>query len=77
MQKGNTTRLVDRYIQELFTKGITHIYEGRNTEKATELTEKCFEIFKKRMLSEHEEVNYCWKYSLIDRIWCYKAELLE
>lgn len=75
MSTGNTTRLVDRYIQELFTKGITHIYEARNTEKAVELTEKCFLVFKNRMILEHKEIPFSWQYLLIDGIWCYKVRL--
>lgn len=62
MRNGNTTRLVDRYIQELFTKGITYVYEGRNTKKANELTNYCMQIFVKRMQSEHSEILYKWDY---------------
>lgn len=62
MKKGNTTRLVDRYIQELFTKVITYVYEGRNTKKANELTNYCMQIFVKRMQSEHSEILYKWDY---------------
>lgn len=62
MKKGNTTLLVDRYIQELFTKGFTYIYEGRNTEKSGKLTQYCMSIFVKRMQSEHSEILYKWDY---------------
>lgn len=74
-QTGKTTRLVDRYIQELFKNGFTHVYQGRNTDKEVELTEKCFAVFKNRMKLEHNEISFEWKYSKIDGIWCYKVKL--
>lgn len=75
MKKGNTTRFVDRYIQELFTKGITYVYEGRNTEKAGELTQYCMRIFVKRMGSEHPEILYKWEYVFENGFYSYKITL--
>lgn len=75
MKKGNTTRLVDRYIQELFTKGFTYVYEGRNAEKANELTNYCMQIFVKRMQSEHSEILYKWEYVFESGFYSYKITL--
>lgn len=75
MKKGTTTRLVDRYIQELFNNGITYVYEGRNTEKAGELTQYCMQIFVKRMNYEHSEVLYKYEYVFESGFYSYKITL--
>ena len=75
MKNGKTTRLVDRYIQELFTRGFTYIYEGRNTEKAGELTQYCMQIFVKRMQSEHSEIQYKFDYVFESGFYSYKITL--
>lgn len=75
IKKGNTTRLVDRYIQELFTKGTTYVYEGRNTENQEELTQKCMEIFIKRINSEHPKIYFGWTYVFESGFWSYKVKI--
>lgn len=75
MKTGNTTRLVDRYIQELFNKRKTFIYEARNTESEYKKTEHCFSVFKNRMILEHESISWKQEYIFVDGIWCYKVEL--
>ena len=72
MQTGNTTRIVDRCIQEFFLRGTTYVYEGRNSPDREELSNKCNQVFKKRMLSEHPEVKFTSEYMMVDRIWCFK-----
>jgi hypothetical protein len=73
MQKGATTRLVDRYIQDFFNKGICFIYEDRYSENTEEKTKQCFDLFVKRMKSEHEQVLYSFEFTEADRINCYKV----
>ena len=75
-KKVITTKLVDRYIQELFTNGITYVYEGRNTKKANELTNYCMQVFVKRMRSEHSEIVYKWDYVSECGFNSYKVKLL-
>ncbi len=74
MQKGVTTRLVDRYIQDFFNKGICFIYEDRYSENTEEKTKQCFDLFVKRMKSEHEQVLYSFEFTIVDRIKCYRVE---
>lgn len=76
MKTGITTRLVDRYIQDLFSKGITYVYQSRNTENAHKHTEECFSKFKNRMILEHEKISWKQEYVFVDGIWCYKVELV-
>jgi hypothetical protein len=61
MSTGNTTRIVDRCIQELFTNKITYVYEGRNEKNPDELTLACMQVFTRRMQSEHPDVRYKWE----------------
>jgi hypothetical protein len=72
-RSGSTTRLVNRYIEELFNNGITYVYEGRNTPNEHQMTIKCFQLFEKRMLSEHSDTKWEQEYCSIDGIWCYKV----
>jgi hypothetical protein len=73
-KKGNTTRIIDRCIQELFTKGITYVYDGRGTSTQDEQTETTFRLFIDRLEKEHPKAKYVSKYGEYDRIWCYKVE---
>lgn len=72
MGKGNTTRIVDRCIQEFFSRGTTYVYEGRNSPNREELTRKCNAVFTKRMLLEHPDIKFDSDYLCIDRVWCFK-----
>jgi len=67
---GESTRIVDRCIQEYFKNGITYVYRGRG-KKHMKLHEKVFEIFDKRMEVEHPEECYNVKFKEIDVIWCF------
>lgn len=77
MKTGKTTRLVNRYINELFTDGVTFVYEGRNTVEEKSLKENAFKIFEKRMLSEHSDAQYNAEDTEVDRIKCYKVTLIN
>lgn len=72
-RSGQTTRLVDRWIQELFGKGITYIYEGRGDKNQLVLNREALERFKKRMDSEHPNVYFDVKYGEFSGITCYKV----
>jgi hypothetical protein len=76
-RSGQTTRLVDRWVQEFFDKGITYIYEGRGTRSQHEQTIHALKIFQKRMQSEHRSVGFEAKYGEYDRIMCYKVVKIE
>ena len=67
---GETTRIVDRGIQEYFTNGVVYLYRGRE-KKHIRLTEKVFEVFDSRMELEHPEECYTAGYNQIDGIWCF------
>ena len=71
---GKTTKTIDRCIQELFSKGITYIYDGRGSSTAKEQTDETFEIFMERLKREHPNAKYVSKYGMVDGIWCYKVE---
>ena len=73
-KKGNTTRIIDRCIQELFSKGVTYIYDGRGTSSQKEQTEKALCIFVGRLEREHPKAKYVSKYGEYDGIRCYKFE---
>jgi hypothetical protein len=73
-KKGNSTRIIDRCIQELFTKGITYVYDGRGTSTQDEQTEKTIRLFVERLKREHPKTKYVSKYGEYDHIWCYKVE---
>lgn len=71
-KSGQTTRNIDRWVQEFFTNGETFIYEGRGTEDFKTLTHKAFEKFTKRMFSEHPFSDFRFEKGLFDGIYCYK-----
>jgi len=74
-KKGKTTRIIDRCIQELFTKGITYVYDGRGTSTQDEQTEATYRLFVDRLQREHPKAKYFSKYDEYDHIWCYKVEI--
>lgn len=76
MKTGKTTRLVNRYVEELFKNGVTHVYEGRNTPNETALTKECFRVFENRMQLEHEDTFYKKEFVCISGINCYKVTLI-
>lgn len=52
-KSGKTTRLIDRFVQELFTNGVTNVYEERNKSK---FDEELLEKFMNRIKLEHPNV---------------------
>ncbi len=72
---GNTTRIIDRCVQELFKKGFTYVYDGRGTSNQDEQTEITFRLFVDRLEREHPKAKYVSRYGEYDRIWCYKVEI--
>jgi hypothetical protein len=71
---GKTTRIIDRCIQELFSKGITYVYDGRGSSTQKEQTEKAVSTFINRLETEHPKAKYASLYGEYDGIWCYKFE---
>jgi len=67
---GESTRIVDRCIQEFFNNGVTYVYRGRG-KSFMRLHEKVCEIFDLRMNAEHPNVVYNMQFKEIDSIWCY------
>lgn len=47
---GNTTRLVDMFVQDFFTRGKIQVYDHYGTKKASE---RVFNLVIKRLNSEH------------------------
>lgn len=72
-RSGKTTRAVDRFVQELFEKGETFIYEGRGEISERQQTRYAFERFQERMHNEHRSFEYKHKFLKIDGIDCYKV----
>jgi hypothetical protein len=72
-RSGKTTRLVDRWVQEFFEKGITYIYEGRDNENQMVLNKEALERFKRRMASEHSNVNFDITTGNFSGITCFKV----
>jgi hypothetical protein len=72
MKKGKTTRILDRCVQELFTKGITYIYESRTDENVNKLLH---EKFIARLELEHPKAKYVSHFKTYDGIPCYKVEI--
>lgn len=70
---GKTTRKVDRAIQDLFTNEYAYLYDGRssNIKNHTEV----LEVFKRRMLSEHNHINFNYRFANHDGVHCWKIEL--
>lgn len=71
-RSGNTTRLVDRLVQEFFTKGVCYIYEGRGEKNQGAMTQEALRRFKYRMFSEHTEVDFYINPVTEDGIECIK-----
>ena len=67
---GNTTRIIDRCVQELFSKGITYVYDGRGTLTQKEQTEKALGLFVSRLEREHPKAKYVSKFGEFDGIPC-------
>jgi hypothetical protein len=70
---GKTTKLVDRWVQEFFEKGITYIYEGRDKENQMHLNMEALERFKKRMASEHSNIDFDITTGNFSGITCFKV----
>lgn len=69
---GKTTRIIDRCIQELFTKGFTFLYESRDCSDKDNLDLR--HSFDMRMKLEHIDSfkKMSGKYDIIDGIKCFK-----
>ena len=72
-KSGKTTRLVDRWIQEFFEKGITYIYEGRQNENQKLLNQEAINRFKRRMDSEHNDIDFKYEHGVFSGISCFKV----
>lgn len=71
---GNTTRIVDRCVQELFNKGLTYVYEER---KDGPVNREVYDRFKRRMASEHPRKDYVAIIGTYDNIRCMRVELVK
>lgn len=69
---GKTTRILDRLVQEFFTKGFCYVYEQRDSTK----DEKSQLLYKfvHRMNAEHNGTKFAYNYGNYDNIYCYKVE---
>lgn len=76
VKSGETTRLIDRCIQELFTNGVTYLYEKRTGIPQMIQNRDAIDRFKKRMKSEHKNVKFSYKYGIFDNIKCFKIQLI-
>ncbi len=76
-RSGNTTRIIDRCVQELFKNGITYLHEGRGTDAEASMRVELFYRFKRRIDIEHPSTRY--KHKLVDQdgVTCYKVEIVE
>lgn len=73
MNKGVKTRLIDRAIQEFFTKGITYLYNGRSDKR--EKHQVILDLFINRIQSEHKGQGYIYTYACYDGVWCFRVEI--
>lgn len=73
-RNGNTTRKLDRAVQELFENDLTYLYErcedAESTEKQTDLI---YNKFNSRMRNEHPDVIYNVEYGTFSGILAYKV----
>ena len=76
VKSGETTRLIDRSIQELFTNGVTYLYEKRTGIPQMIQNRDAMDRFKKRMKSEHKNIKFSYKYGIFDNIKCFKIQLI-
>ena len=76
VKSGETTRLIDRSIQELFTNGVTYLYEKRTGVPQMIQNRDAMDRFKKRMKSEHKNIKFSYKYGIFDNIKCFKIQLI-
>ena len=76
VKSGETTRLIDRCIQELFTNGVTYLYEKRTGIPQMIQNRDAMDRFKKRMKSEHKNIKFSYKYGIFDNIKCFKIQLI-
>lgn len=74
MKNGQTTRIIDRCIQELFTNGFTFVYDGRGTETMKEQTSTAKEKLIARLENEHPKAQYISTYGNYFGIDCWKIE---
>lgn len=70
-RSGKSTRVLDRCIQEFFTKGKTYLYDETRLFKATE---KLLERFKLRMKQEHPGVKFNYRGVKEEGINCFLIE---
>ena len=75
-RSGNTTRLIDRNIQQLFNTGFTYLYEGRNADSWPQ-TVQVLHKFTNRMRSEHDHVKIDAEEMTVDGIRCYKIWIVK
>lgn len=74
MKTGQTTRVIDRCIQELFNNKFTFLYDERNSE-FNQNTYNAFIKFCRRLHEEHNcKINA--EEGVYSGIWCYKITLL-
>ena len=76
VKSGETTRLIDRCVQELFTNGVTYLYEKRTGIPQMIQNRDAMDRFKKRMKSEHTNVKFSHKYGIFDNSKCFKIQLI-
>lgn len=71
-RSGNTSRLIDRCVQEFFKNGFTFIYEGRGTDKMWAMTVEAYHRFCSRMRMEHPREVFAVVQDFFDGIHCFK-----
>lgn len=74
---GATTRKVDRFVQDLFTKGITYVYDERGYGVEKKLAIRSLNILKRRLNSEHniEKLECIW--GNWDGVNCFRVTIIQ
>ena len=68
---GQTTRRIDRGVQNFFKKGHCFLYDSRTSVQAD--NRKLLDKWIARMTAEHPHACYVYNYIEDSGIWCYKV----
>jgi len=74
---GETTRKIDRFVQDLFTKGITYVYDIRGHDAEKDLAIRALNILKRRLQSEHHIKKLECIWGNWDGINCFRVTIIS
>ena len=76
VKSGETTRLINRTIEELFSNVFTKKKKKKTGVPQMIQNRDAMDRFKKRMKSEHKNIKFSHKYGIFENIKCFKIQLI-